>query len=46
MDLSQITRPQAGFGIIVLLMLAAGIAVLFSIRKRKTQADPIEYGGP
>ncbi|MGO9842674.1 MAG: hypothetical protein ACLPZF_15970 [Candidatus Acidiferrales bacterium] len=40
------TSTQVGFAITVLLMLAACLTVLFSIRKRKTQRAHIDYGGP
>jgi hypothetical protein len=46
MRLSQMTPIQVRFAITVLLMLAAGLTVLFSIGKRKTQRVHIDYGGP
>jgi hypothetical protein len=46
MSLSQITPTQVRFAITVLLMLATGLTVLFSIGKRKTQRVHIDYGGP
>src|SRR5271155_4910515 len=45
MNLSQITTTQIGIVIVVLLLLAAGIAILFSIRKRRTERLRTKFGG-
>jgi hypothetical protein len=45
MNLSQLTTTQMGIAVIVLLMLAAGIAILFSIRKRRTERLRTQFGG-
>ena len=45
MNLSQITTTQIGIVIVVLLMLAAGLAILFSIRKRRTERLRNQFGG-
>jgi hypothetical protein len=46
MNLSQITTTQIGIVIVVLLMLAAGLVILFSIRKRRTERLRAQFGGP
>lgn len=45
MNLSQVTATQIGIAIASLLMVAAGIAILFSIRKRRTQRLRTQFGG-
>jgi hypothetical protein len=45
MNLSQVTETQIGIAIVVFLMVAAGIAILFSIRKRRTQRLRTQFGG-
>jgi hypothetical protein len=45
MNLSQITTTQIGMAIAVLLMVAAGIAILFSVRKRRTERLRAQFGG-
>jgi hypothetical protein len=45
MNLSQITTTQIGIAIVVLLLLAAGIAILYSIQKRRTERLRTKFGG-
>jgi hypothetical protein len=45
MNLSQLTTTQIGIAVAVLLMLAAGITILFSIPKRRTERLRTQFGG-
>ena len=44
MNLSQVTTTQIGIVIAVLLLLAAALAILFSVRKRRTQHLRTQFG--
>ena len=45
MNLSEVTTTQIGIVIAVVLMLAAGVAILLLIRKRRTQRLRTQFGG-
>jgi hypothetical protein len=45
MNLSQITTTQIGIAIVVLLLLAIGMAIFVSIRKRRTERLRTQFGG-
>jgi hypothetical protein len=45
MNLSQVTSAQIAIAVVVLLMLAAALAILFSVRKRCTARLRAQFGG-
>ncbi len=45
MNLSQVTSSQIAIAVVVLLMLAAALAILFSVRKRHTARLRAQFGG-
>lgn len=45
MNFPEISTAQIGIVIVVILMAAAGIAILFSIRKRRTERLRTKFGG-
>jgi hypothetical protein len=44
MNLAQVTSTQIAIVVVVLLMLAASLAILFSVRKRRTQQLRTQFG--